>query len=121
MASKDAAHEHDYSTGWGWLGISGLYTQYMWVWVWLAVLTIVEVFIPEPHIFSFIYGGFAELTFPRPFVIVSLIALALVKTWLVAWYYMHLIAEKPAIILVACAPFVFSVFLTVGIFPWAGG
>lgn len=115
-----AEASHDYNEGWGW-GVDWLYTQYMWVWVALFVLTVVEVFIPEPHIFSFIYSGFAEMEFNRTFVIVSLIALALVKTWLVAWYYMHLIAESPAIILIACAPFLFSIFLTIGIFPWAGG
>lgn len=113
MASQNAAAE-DYDKGWGW-GVSWLYTQYMWVWVALFVLTIVEVFIPEPHIFG------VDYEFNRTFVIVSLIGLAVVKTWLVAWYYMHLIAEKPAIILIACAPFMFSIFLTIGIFPWLGG
>lgn len=133
MASQDA--EHHYETGWGWLKLDWVYREYMWVWVWLFVLTLVEVFIPEPEIFgalfemilpaigpvesmnAWLYG----LEFPRVFVVVSLIALALVKTWLVAWYYMHLISEKPSIILVACAPFVFSLFLTVGIFPWQTG
>jgi hypothetical protein len=31
---------------------------------------------------------------------------------------MHLISERPAIILIACAPFIFSTFLTIGLFPW---
>ena len=44
--------------------------------------------------------------------------LAIVKTYCVAWFYMHLIDERPLIVLIACAPFIFSVFLTVGLFPW---
>ena len=126
MASHDA--ENHYATGWGWAKVDFLYSEYMWVWVWLAVLTVVEVFIPEPEIFGALISPIGALDglsswlyaleFNRTFVVVSLIVLALVKTWLVAWYYMHLISEKPAIILVACAPFVFSLFLTIGIFPW---
>ncbi len=131
MASQDA--EHHYETGWGWLKIDGLYNQYMHVWVWLFVLTVVEVFIPEPHIFAELFEALRltvipgvewvnawlfALEFPRVFVVVSLIVLALVKTWLVAWYYMHLISERPIIILVAAAPFIFSIFLTIGLFPW---
>jgi cytochrome c oxidase subunit IV len=134
MATTDA--ENHYAEGWGWGRWDGLYAEYMWVWVALAVLTVVEVFIPEPEIFAALFSMIPvisdvgpmesliayldQLQFNRVFVVVSLIVLALVKTWLVAWYYMHLIAEKPAIILVACAPFVFSLFLTVGIFPWQG-
>ncbi len=98
--------------GWGWLGIKGLYTQYMWVWLGLLIFTAIEVVIPEPATFGL------SITFSRLFVVVSLILIALVKTWMVAWYYMHLIAERPAIILVACVPFIFSLFLTIGMFPW---
>lgn len=133
MASQDA--ENHYEEGWGWAKMDFVYRQYMWVWVGLFVLTVVEVYVPEPHIFVELYQtiGLTFLVGPqewinawymeylgssRPFVVISLILMALVKTWMVAWYYMHLIAEKPSIILVACAPFVFSVFLTVGIFPW---
>lgn len=111
MASSNAENHNE---GWGWFKFDSLYSEYMWVWVGLALLTLVEVFIPEPILFG------VDIEFPRTFVVVSLIGLALVKTWLVAWYYMHLIAEKPAIILVAAAPFVFALFLTVGIFPWQG-
>ncbi len=134
MATTDA--ENHYAEGWGWGRWDWLYAEYMWVWVALAVLTLVEVFIPEPEIFAALFSAIPgistvgpvesliayldQLQFNRVFVVVSLIVLALVKTWLVAWYYMHLIAEKPAIILVACAPFVFATFLTVGIFPWQG-
>ncbi|TXD38491.1 hypothetical protein FRC98_06305 [Lujinxingia vulgaris] len=112
MASHDATS--DPNAGWGW-GFDFLYSQYMWVWLALLILTLVEVVIPEPEIVGL------SFQFSRPFVVISLISLALVKTWMVAWYYMHLIAERPSIILIACAPFLFSLFLTIGIFPWNGG
>ncbi len=133
MASQDAENQE---SGWGWLGIGNLYRQYMWVWVWLFVLTIVEVYVPEPHVFvdlfqtlglGFVAGWleyFNETIYipylgqHMAFIVVSLVLMALAKTWLVAWYYMHLISEKPAIILIACAPFVFSLFLTIGLWPW---
>ena len=133
MASQDA--EHHYDTGWGWAKMDFVYREYMWSWLLLLILTIVEVYVPEPHIFTELFEslglGFMAsgqewinawymeyLGSSRAFVVISLILMALVKTWLVAWYYMHLISEKPAIILIACAPFVFSVFLTIGLFPW---
>ncbi|MBA2662181.1 MAG: cytochrome C oxidase subunit IV family protein [Bradymonadaceae bacterium] len=109
--AADAAH-HDPNAGWGWLGVKGLYNQYMWVWLALLIFTAIEVVIPEPAMIGL------DFHFPRLFVVSSLIVIALVKTWLVAWYYMHLIAERPSIILVACCPFVFSLFLTIGLFPW---
>lgn len=108
MASQDS------TKGWGWAKVDWLYAEYMWVWLALLVGTLVEVIIPEPQIVGLTFE------FPRVFVVVSLIVLALIKTWLVAWYYMHLIAERPAIILIACAPFMFSIFLTIGLFPWRG-
>lgn len=100
------AHEQD-----NWLGIDWLYSTYMWVWAALLVLTVVEVIVPEPMLIGF------EGRFPRVITVLSLIILALVKTFLVAWYYMHLIDERPSIILIACAPFLFSVFLTIGLWP----
>lgn len=112
MTSQEIASES--KEGWGW-GVDWLYSQYMWVWLALLILTVIEVIIPEPQIVGL------SFQFPRTFVIVSLILLALVKTWLVAWYYMHLIAERPAIVLIAAAPFLFATFLTIGIFPWVGG
>lgn len=127
------AGENHYDEGWGWAKLDFVYRQYMWVWLGLFILTMVEVFIPEPQIFASLFesiglaaippfSGLVDylygLSFPRAFVVVALIGLALTKTWMVAWYYMHLIAEKPSIILVACAPFVFSLFLTIGLFPW---
>jgi cytochrome c oxidase subunit IV len=102
----------------GWLGISWLKSDYMWVWVFLLLLTIAEVLIPEPE--SFGLGTFPDILIweARSIQVVSLILLAVCKTFLVAWYYMHLISERPAIILIACAPFIFSIFLTIGLFPW---
>lgn len=101
-----------------WLGISWLKADYMWVWVALLVLTIIEVIIPEPELVGI--NGFPGFLFfePRTLQVVLLIVMAIAKTFLVGWYYMHLISERPAIILIACAPFIFSVFLTIGLFPW---
>lgn len=92
------------------LGISWLYSQYMWVWAALLILTVVEVLVPEPSLI-----GLSKMS--RSLTVLSLIILALMKTFFVAYYYMHLIDEKPSIILIACAPFIFSVFLTIGIWP----
>ncbi|MFW5967890.1 MAG: cytochrome C oxidase subunit IV family protein [Persicimonas sp.] len=101
-----------------WFGIDWLKAEYMWVWVALLVLTILEVLVPEPE--SFGLGAFPDILMfeARTIQVVLLIGLAISKTFLVAWYYMHLVSERPAIILVACAPFIFSVFLTIGLFPW---
>lgn len=88
--------------------------QYMVIWGALLGLTLIEVFIPEMSGAKTMFG----INLPRTFGIVSLIALATVKTFLVAWYYMHLIGERPLLILIASAPFIFSIFLTIGLFPW---
>ena len=113
-----ASHEQS-----SWLGIKGLNPTYMWVWVGLLILTVVEVLVPDPHMLH-VWGLVSTATadwiagyMPRTFVVVSLILLALTKTFFVAWYYMHLIDERPSIILIACAPFIFSVFLTIGLWP----
>lgn len=92
-----------------WFGL--LDPTYMWIWGWLIVLTIVEVIIPEP-------GLIGMDPFPRTWTVLLLIGFALVKTVLVAAYYMHLVGEKPAIIPIACTPFLFSIFLTIGLFPY---
>ena len=130
MASKE-----EYETGWGWARMSFVYREYMWVWLWLLILTLVEVYVPEPHIFSELWDNLGltpvynaqewinawymhYLGESRAFVVISLVLMALAKTWLVAWYYMHLISERPSIILIAAAPFIFSVFLTIGLWPW---
>ena len=101
-----------------WFGISWLKSDYMWVWVALLVLTVVEVIVPEPELVGL--SQFPSLLFfeARTLQVISLILLAVIKTFLVAWYYMHLVSERPSIILIACAPFIFSVFLTIGLFPW---
>ena len=115
-----------------WLGIDWdnlpialptLYSTYMWVWVALLVLTLVEVLVPDPHMLH-VWGLISTASadslaamMPRWFVVTSLILLALAKTFSVAWYYMHLIDERPMIIGVACAPFIFSMFLAIGLWP----
>ena len=95
-----------------WFGL--LKPQYMYVFVALTVLTLVELMVPEPALF-----GLPHDLFSRPITVVLLIFLAVCKTVLVAAYYMHLVGEKPAIIPIACAPFLFSVFLTIGLFPYS--
>lgn len=87
------------------------HTQYWIIWAVLLCLTCVEVIIPEPTLIGL-------EAFPRTAVVVSLIMLALIKTVLVAGYYMHLIGDKPAMIAIAAAPFIFSIFLTLGLFPY---
>jgi len=87
---------------------------YMMVWAALLFLTLVEVAIPE-------MSGQKELlgiSMSRGISVMLLIGLAVAKTYLVAWFYMHLIDERPMLVLVASAPFIFSVFLTIGLFPW---
>ena len=84
---------------------------YMVIWAVLLILTVVEVIVPEPQLIGL-------EAFPRLAVILSLFGLALIKTVLVAWYYMHLVDERVAIILIACDPFLFSLFLTIGLFPY---
>lgn len=79
--------------------------QYMIIWAVLLGLTLFEVVIPEVGI-------------SRTAGVLALISVAIAKTYLVAWFYMHLIDERPILVLVASAPFIFSVFLTVGLFPW---
>lgn len=99
-----------------WFGF--LVPSYMWVWVALLVLTIVEVLVPEPQLVGLDSFPGLGIVDPRTLQVLSLIMLALVKTFLVAWYYMHLVSERPSIILIGAAPFIFSTFLTIGLFPW---
>jgi hypothetical protein len=88
--------------------------QYMVVWAVLLCLTLIEVFIPEMSGAKTMFG----INLPRSVGVVSLIVLATIKTYCVAWFYMHLIDERPLLVLIASAPFIFSVFLTIGLFPW---
>ncbi len=87
------------------IGKVKLNRQYILIWVALLVLTLIEVAVPE-------------IAIPRTWGVLALISLAIAKTYLVAWFYMHLVDERPILVLVASAPFIFSVFLTVGLFPW---
>lgn len=103
------AHAHAHEDEKMWFGF--LKPGYMVVWFLLLVLTVVEVIIPEPALIGM-------MPFDRLFVILSLIVVALAKTVMVAWYYMHLVDEGVSIILIACAPFLFSIFLTIGLFPY---
>lgn len=89
---------------------------YMMIWAALLGLTLIEVFIPEMSGQKTMMG----INFSRSIGVFMLIALATIKTYLVAWFYMHLTDERPLIVLIACAPFIFSVFLTIGLFPWKG-
>lgn len=89
---------------------------YMIVWAALLGLTLVEVLIPEMSG----QKSLAGLSFSRSVGVFLLIALAAIKTYCVAWFYMHLTDERPLIVLIACTPFIFSIFLTIGLFPWAG-
>lgn len=90
--------------------------QYMIIWAVLLGLTLVEVFIPEMTQPKAMIG----ISLPRWAGVLSLISLAIIKTYCVAWFYMHLVDERPLLILIASAPFIFSVFLTLGLFPWPG-
>ena len=97
-----------------------LNVSYVIIWAVLLGLTLVEVFIPEmamgpngPRE----HGSFPTL-FSRNLAIGLLVVLAVAKTYCVAWFYMHLVDERPLIVLIGCTPFIFSVFLTIGLFPW---
>ena len=77
--------------------------SYLRIFVFLAVLTVVEVavaFTPMPHS--------ARLLF--------LVALAIAKATLVAMYYMHLRFEGRVLRLIAVAPLLFAIILTIAPF-----
>lgn len=77
---------------------------YMLVWVALLTLTLVEVLIPEMSGEKSLAG----ISLSRSIGVFLLISLAAVKTYFVAWFYMHLTDERPLIVLIACAPFILS-------------
>ena len=89
---------------------------YMMVWAALLALTVIEVFVPEMSGDKKMLG----IQMSRSLGVFLLIALATIKTYFVAWFYMHLTDERPMIVLIACTPFLFSIFLTIGLFPWNG-
>jgi len=91
---------------------------YMIIWAVLLGLTLVEVAIPEMAMTPNGPKDLAGITISRSMSISLLILLATAKTICVAWFYMHLVDERPLIVLIASAPFIFSVFLTIGLFPW---
>ena len=66
----------------------------------LFILTVFEIIVANLH-------GFA-----RPFIVVSLVVLALVKASLVALFYMHLKFEKLVIYIIAVIPIILAVILT---------
>ena len=78
--------------------------NYWIVWLALAILTVVELLV-------------AQVQGARPYVIISLCALALVKAALVAAYFMHLKFEKGPLILIVLSPLVLSGILYIGLVP----
>ncbi len=80
------------------------HVNYMTIFWMLLALTITEV--------GLVYAGLPRLVF-----VLSMIAFALAKAALVAFYFMHLKFEKKTLILVAAAPMIFASVLAVGIVP----
>jgi cytochrome c oxidase subunit IV len=78
----------------------GHFKEYMIVFVLLAVLTLVEIYIPEIKGIT----QFAKAS--------SLTALAIVKAFMVAYFYMHLKEEKKWLKFIAAIP-VFALMYTV--------
>lgn len=101
--------------------------SYMIIWAVLLGLTFIEVFIPEMAVgpngpkpgglLDDLFGRDMDF-FGRNVAVALLVVLAIAKTYCVAWFYMHLVDERPLIVLIGCTPFIFSVFLTIGLFPW---
>ena len=73
--------------------------NYAGVFVSLFVLTIIEVIVSGSHL-------------PQIVIVLSLIFFAIVKACLVALFYMHLRFEKVLLTVIAFAPLLFSVILT---------
>ncbi len=76
--------------------------NYAGVFVSLFVLTVTEIFV-------------ANLPITKTMIVISLVFLAIVKASLVAMFYMHLRYEKILLAVLALAPLVFSLILTIGI------
>ena len=104
------------------LGPIELNLSYMIIWGVLLLLTVIEVLIPEMSVAPTgkkdLFGLSPNFAFPRSISVLLLVMLAVVKTGCVGWFYMHLVDERPLVVLVGCAPFIFSIFLTIGLFPW---
>lgn len=82
--------------------------HYLWVCGWLAVLTLVEVVIPEMEL-----GAVASFW--------SLTLLAIIKATLVALFFMHLMFEKLRLILFVMTPVFGTVLLLIFLFIDAWG
>ena len=78
--------------------------NYMAIFWWLLALTLVEVGVVYAHL-------------PRAFMVTALILLALMKAFLVAWYFMHLRSEKTVLIAVVALPLLLLVDLFLGLMP----
>ena len=81
--------------------------NYMAVFGVLLLLTVVEVGVFYLHIARF-------------FFITALVLLALLKAFLVAWYFMHLRSERWTLIFVTVIPFLLAVDLLFGLLPDIG-
>ncbi len=78
--------------------------NYWKIFGWLVVLTVVEV-------------GITYLHMPKMFLVTGLILMALVKAFLVAWYFMHLKNEKFAMIAMVGFPLLLLIDLFLGLMP----
>jgi cytochrome c oxidase subunit 4 len=79
-------------------------TNYFAVFGSLAVLTAIEV-------------GIYYLHMPRFVFVTALLLLALLKAFLVAWYFMHLRSEKWTLAILTIIPFVLGLDLLIGLLP----
>ena len=64
--------------------------------------------------------GVFYLQIARVFFVTALVLLALLKAFLVAWYFMHLRSEKWALIFITVVPFILAVDLMLGLMPDIG-
>jgi cytochrome c oxidase subunit 4 len=81
--------------------------NYIAVFLALAALTAAEI-------------GIFYLHLGRVFMIVALILLALIKAFLVAWYFMHLRSERFTLIFITTIPLFLVVDLLLGLMPDIG-
>jgi len=78
--------------------------NYMKIFWWLLALTIVEVAVVYAHL-------------PKWSTVIALVLMALAKAFLVAWNFMHLRFEKPALLLMVGFPLLLLVDLLLGLMP----
>ena len=84
------------------------HTNYMTIFYTLAALTAVELALA------------AMLQSYKAPLIISLVALALIKAGLVAAYFMHLKLERKTFVMIVCFPLLLAVVLVVALFPDVG-